>query len=190
MPFTLFHYPFGYGISKISKNLSLPGLLVGAVIPDIEVPILALFFEGVYPDHFILHSLVGALSIGLVLSILTTRYLYTPLIGFFFKLDRDKLAEKCAITPYLVLSAILGIISHLGVDLLHHWYNPILWPFIPDPYALVGPLVIVFANLLNTDILTGYFVTNLLTHVVMIPIFLAILVRNGEDRWQRIWIGD
>ena len=120
MPFTLFHYPFGYWLSKTNKNLSLPALVVGAVIPDIEVPFLLLFFQGIFPDHFILHSLVGALSIGLVLAIVVTRYVYPPLIGFLFKLDRDELRARCAITPWLIISAVIGILSHLAVDFLHH----------------------------------------------------------------------
>ncbi len=190
MPFTLFHYPFGYWLSKTNKNLSLPALLVGAVIPDIEVPFLILFFNGILPDHFILHSLVGALTIGLVLSILITRHVYPPFIGGFFKVDRDELKSRCSISPLLVVSAVLGILSHLAIDILHHWYNPILWPFIEDPYAIAGPLCIVFATLLSTDLMTGYVVANLLTHIIMIPVFILIIIRTKENRWFRLWVGD
>ena len=189
MPFTLFHYPFGYGISRLNKRFSLPALLVGAVIPDIEVPFLFLFFQGVLPDHFILHSLVGALSIGLVLAVIITRFVYPPMIGAIFKLDRNDLDEKCGFTPIMILSAAIGVLSHLAVDILHHWYNPILWPWV-DPFALVGPFCIYFANLLGTDILTGYFIANTLTHVVMITVFVAIILHVKENRWQRLWIGD
>ncbi|MFW9919908.1 MAG: DUF4184 family protein [Candidatus Thorarchaeota archaeon] len=190
MPFTLFHYPFGYGLSKTSKRLNMPALLVGAVIPDIEVPLLFLFFQGVFPDHFVLHSLVGALSGGLVLAVLITRYAYPTVIGSIFKLDKQELKQKCLISRALVASAILGIVSHLLVDILHHWYNPILWPWIADPYAIAGPLCIFFANVLSTDIMTGYYVANLLTHIVIVPVFLLIIIRTKENRWHRLWIGE
>ncbi len=93
MPFTLFHYPIGYLTSKIDKRFVLPALLVGSVMPDLEVPILCLFFTGVLPDHFILHSLIGTLTIGLLLAVTVTKFIYPPLIGSLFKIDREKLKE-------------------------------------------------------------------------------------------------
>ncbi|MFW9909391.1 MAG: DUF4184 family protein, partial [Candidatus Thorarchaeota archaeon] len=84
MPFTLFHYPFGYWISKLDRRLIMPALLVGSVVPDIEVPILFLFFAGIVPDHFVLHSLIGLCSLGLFLAILATRYAYPWLIASIF----------------------------------------------------------------------------------------------------------
>ncbi len=189
MPFTLFHYPFGYYISRANKNLNLPALLVGAVIPDIEVPFLFLFFSGVFDDHFILHSLVGALSIGLVLALVVTRFLYPPIIGSVFKLDKKVLYEKCKLTPMLVISVVIGILSHLAVDILHHWYNPILWPWI-DPHAVVGPLCILFANLLGTDILGGYFAANTMVHIIIGTVMIVLVYRTKENRWYRLWVGN
>jgi hypothetical protein len=43
MPVTPLHYPAAWGLSKLDKRLSLPALIVGSFIPDIEVPILFLF---------------------------------------------------------------------------------------------------------------------------------------------------
>ncbi|KKK92066.1 hypothetical protein LCGC14_2706670, partial [marine sediment metagenome] len=68
MPITPLHYPLAWGLSKIDKRLILPGLIVGSFIPDIEVPILFIFFSGVLPDHLVLHSLVGAITIGTIIS--------------------------------------------------------------------------------------------------------------------------
>lgn len=188
MPFTLFHYPFGYWLSKVNKNLSLPGLLVGAVIPDIEVPFLFVFFSGVYPDHFILHSLLGALTIGLALAVGVTHYVYPSLIGRSFALDGKLVEKACRFTPMLVVSCAVGIISHIAIDIPFHWYNPVLWPWI-SPFEIVGPVCSFFAAFLNVDIVTGYTVANLLLNSIMALVLIAIVVVNKEDRWKKLWIG-
>jgi hypothetical protein len=188
MPFTLFHYPFGYWLSKVSRKLSLSGLVVGAVIPDIEVPFMVLFFSGVYPDHFVLHSLIGALTIGLILALGVTRYVYPSLIGKIFALDRKLLDEACRFTPMLVVSCVVGIISHIAVDIPLHWYNPVLWPWV-NPFEIVGPICAFFASLLNADIITGYAVANLFANGIMAVVLITIVFANKEDRWKKLWIG-
>ena len=144
MPITPLHYPVAWGLSKLDKRLNLPGLIVGSFIPDIEVPILIIFFHGVLPDHFILHSLIGAVTIGAFISTFVTVLLYPILISMFFGVDRVKLNEVCRLTPVLVLSCMLGNLFHLLLDLLMHPFNPTLWPFI-DPYNIVGILVLALA---------------------------------------------
>ena len=188
MPFTLFHYPFGYLTSKIDKRFVLPALLVGSVMPDLEVPILFLFFSGVVPDHFILHSLIGTLTIGLLLAVTVTKFIYPPLIGSIFKIDREKLKEACRVTPWMILSCAIGLVLHIGVDYLHHWYNPVFWPWI-DPFLLVGPFVSFFATLFATDILTGYIIANGLANITMLMVFIWIIMGNKEDRWNKLWLG-
>jgi hypothetical protein len=188
MPFTIFHYPFGYWFSKVDEKLVLPALLVGSVIPDIEVPFLYLFFTGIVPDHFILHSLIGALSIGLVIAIAVTKFVYPTMINWIFKVDKVRLNEACKVTPWMVFSCAIGIVGHIAVDLLHHWYNPVLWPWV-DPYLVVGPVVSFFAAILATDILTGYMVANGLTHIVMLVVLVLIIAVNKENRWEKLWLG-
>lgn len=189
MPFTLFHYPIGYGLSKLNDRLSLPALVVGSVIPDIEVPFLFLFFQGVLPDHFILHSLIGALTIGLLLAVLVVRYVYPPVVGFVFNLDRSELLENCRITPLIVISAAIGILSHILIDIPFHWYNQILWPWV-DAQMIVGPVCILFAWFLETDIMSGYYAANQFTNGVMAIVLALIIIRTKENRWHRLWIGN
>ena len=62
MPSTLLHYSVAYALHRGEKRFPLPALAVGSVIPDIEVPFSAVFFSGILPDHFILHSFVGEIS--------------------------------------------------------------------------------------------------------------------------------
>ncbi len=189
MPITPLHYPLAWGLSKTSRKLSLPALVVGSVIPDIECVVLWLFFRGVLPDHLVLHSLIGGLTLGTFIAVVVTVTLYTPIISGIFKVDKGKLKEVCKFTPTLVASCFLGVVSHLLIDYTHHWYNPILWPWI-DPYVFVGPLAAFFAfdgNLIET----GYPIAQLLVHSIMIVFWLAILSKyRNRDLWDNIWIGN
>ena len=129
---------------KLDKRMNLPGLIVGSFIPDIEVLILFLFFNVGIDNHFILHSLVGALTIGTLISILVTIYLYPILASLIFRVDKSKVKEKCKLTPVLILSCMLGNVFHILLDLPMHPYSLVLWPFV-DPYSIIGVLVLVFA---------------------------------------------
>ncbi len=181
---TPLHYPIAYAIKKYSKRIAFPGLIVGAVVPDIEVPILVLFFPNL-PDHLLLHSLVGALTIGLVIAVLVTRFLYTPIIAGMFKVDRQHLSELCKITPIMVSSCAIGILSHLLVDVLVHPFNPFLWPWM-DPFALPGPLVVLLGN---GNLVTGFVYASAVCNVVLIPAWIIILyINRGKNLWSRIWI--
>lgn len=188
MPFTLFHYPVGYWISKLDKRLVLPGVLVGSVIPDIEVLPLYLFFRGVITDHFILHSLIGALTIGLILAVLVTRFIYPAVISRLFRLDRDEIESICRVTPHLVLSSAIGIVFHLVLDYPIHWYNHLLWPWI-DPFLLVGPLAIFFATVFSVDLIVGYSVAGASVSIIMTILLVYIVYINKEERWQHLWVG-
>ncbi len=88
----------------------------------------------------------------------------------------------------LAISAAIGVFSHLALDILMHWYNPILWPWI-DPFAIVGPLVIMFIGIgmIRT---TAYLAANLTTTVAMAILFLIIVYQSrGPELWSRLLIG-
>ena len=164
----------------------MPGLIVGSFIPDVEVPILFLFFDVGVDNHFILHSLVGALTIGTIISILITVYVYPILTSLIFRLDKAKLKEVCRLTPVLVFSCMLGNIFHLLLDLIMHPYSLILWPFV-DPYNIVGILVLVFA--VDGDLQLGFFIANVLTNLVMGLFMVVIIIKNRRNLWDKILIG-
>ncbi len=190
MPITPLHYPLAWGLSKIDKRLILPGLIVGSFIPDIEVPILFIFFSGVLPDHLVLHSLVGAITIGTIISVFVTVYLYPILTSLFFRLDRAKIKEVCRLSPSLVLSCMLGNVFHIFLDIPMHPFNPVLWPFV-DPYSIVGILIIVFT--IKGDISSGFLYARILVNILMITImavlFAIIIVKNKKNMWERLLIG-
>lgn len=187
MPLTPFHYPAGYILSKTSRRLSLPGLLVGSVIPDIEVPLMWIFFPGVY-DHLVLHSLIGVLTVGTLLAVLVTRIFYPPIISFFFRLNYQEVKQACRITPMLVLSCMLGALFHVIVDIPMHPYNPVLWPWV-NPGDIVGTVVLFFAE--EGNIALGFIRANTLFTAIMTVLGSIILAVNlGKGMWKRLWIGD
>ncbi|MBD3407575.1 MAG: DUF4184 family protein [Candidatus Lokiarchaeota archaeon] len=188
MPVPPLHYPFSFGISKLWR-FSLPGLIVGSVIPDIECLFLWIFFPSL-PDHLFLHSFIGGLTVGTGLAILVTHFIYAPLMPRIFNIDKRQMNETCKINRMLVFSCMFGVLSHLILDFPMHQYNPHLWPFV-DPFLLVGPCVSIVA-LLGFNLEAAYIVTNLIFHFVFLIIFLGIFLyyRRNPDRWSIMWLGD
>ncbi len=187
MPITPLHYPLAFSLSKTNRRLLLPGVVVGSVIPDIEVPLMWVFFSDL-PDHLFLHSLVGAVSVGTLLAVLVTWLLYPPIISTIFRVDRNDLKEVCRLSGMLVVSCLIGVLSHLLLDYPMHWFNPILWPWV-NPYDIVGPLVLFFAPFgpING---TAFWMANGLTSAVMIIAWLPILIYYGnKDLWSNHWLG-
>lgn len=90
LPFTLFHYPEAYVLYRFYRKLSLPGLIVGCMFPDLEILVIVLLFGTQFPHRLVLHSLLGVATIGTLLSVMFTVLMYPPLVGFFFKIDREK----------------------------------------------------------------------------------------------------
>ena len=185
------HYPVAWGLSKLSKRLNLPGLVVGSFMPDIEVPFLVFFFWGVLPDHLILHSLIGAVTVGTIISVLVTVYIYPILTSLLFRLDKAKLKQVCRFSPALALSCMLGNLFHIFLDIPMHPFNPVLWPFV-DPYKIIGILVLVFAN--KGDISLGFLHARILVNILMITIMgillTLIIVKNRKNLWERLLIGE
>ena len=179
MPATPFHYPFAFLISKSDNQLLLPALVVGSVIPDIEVPFMWIF----------LHSLIGAATLGTLLTVLVTRYLYTPIISTFFSVDKTELGDICRVTPWLIASSFIGVMSHLILDFPMHWYNPILWPWV-NPYDIVGPLILLFMSMFS--FWNAYVIASALTHISMIVLWILILVKlhSKGNLWYRHWVSD
>jgi len=187
MPVTPLHYPLAHGLSKINKRLLLPGVVVGSVIPDIEVPLMRIFFSNL-PDHLFLHSLIGAATVGTLLAVLVTWLLYPPIISVIFNVDKERLKEVSGLSKMLVVSCLIGVLSHLLIDYPMHWFNPILWPWV-DPYDIVGPLVLLFTPFGSING-TAFWMANLLTQVFMFVWWVLILMRYwGKDLWGNHWVG-
>ena len=129
MPVTPFHYPIAYLVRKMGKGrLSLPALTVGAMIPDLEIPFVFLLSGGRF-DRLVLHSLVGAALVGLPLSMSVLVFVYRRWVPPIFGVDKDALRGETFLSWSVVLSALVGLESHVLLDLLHHPFNPLFFPF-------------------------------------------------------------
>lgn len=190
MPLTPFHYPIAWGLSKIDKRLNSPALIVGSFIPDIEVPFLFFFFSGIFPDHLILHSLLGALTLGTVITVFTTVYIYPIIVSTLFRLDKKKIKEICRFSPTLLLSCILGIVFHLFLDIPMHPFNPTLWPF-DNPYKFVGIIVMIFSVGGNLEV--GFLYARILVNGIMVSVmvllFIILYIKNKNHFWEVVLTG-
>lgn len=168
MPATPFHYPLAYLIYKLDRKLSLPALVVGSMFPDLEIPVIVLLFTNRIPSHLVLHSLLGAATIGTILSVIFTVLFYPFLISTLFGVERRRTKRKCRLSLPLVFSAFLGNMSHVLLDVTVHIDNAILWPFINNtPSPVVSTLGIQSASLL--------------IHIIMGIIFLVLLYSKRQN---------
>ncbi|MFO7836366.1 MAG: DUF4184 family protein [Candidatus Thorarchaeota archaeon] len=187
MPFTLFHYSVAYAMHRADKRLPLPALAVGSVIPDIEVLILTFFFSGILPDHLVLHSLIGGLTLGTLGAVLTTLFIYPQIMSVLFGIEKERLVEACRISPLMVLSCVIGILGHILLDYPMHWYNAIFWPWV-EPTAVVGPLVLYFSSIGEISGI-AFTLANGTANLLMLLIFVYILAQEREERWLHVWLG-
>jgi len=164
MVITPFHYALGLLIFKVSrKKLRIDGITLGCFLPDIEVPIL--FTLGIYPARRILHSLIGGLLLGPLITIIMF-----PVYIFILKLLGYR--ERIKLNTNFLISVELGILSHIILDALHHPYNPLFWPLT--------------SNSVNIFILFGnWLLASYLLHLIFVPISLIIfLVQFRRDNWD------
>lgn len=173
MPLTPFHYPVAYVIYRLDKRLILPGLIVGSMFPDLEIPIMILFFGNRIPDHLVLHSLLGAATIGTILSVLLTFLIYPTLVSSLFRIEKSKVERKCRLSLTLVFSAFLGNISHVLLDVTMHVHNPIFWPFRSD---MPSPVVSVL----------GARNASLVIHTLVAILFLIIIINQRKNLGERL----
>jgi membrane-bound metal-dependent hydrolase YbcI (DUF457 family) len=180
LPLTPFHYPVAYLIYKLGSKLklSLPGLIVGSMFPDLEIPFMILLQGTGGSDRLVLHSLLGAATIGTSLSVLFTVFMFPPLIGSLLRIDKDELRSKCSFSLVLILSVFLGNISHVLLDITNHSYNPILWPFV-----MIGDTPSLICSALG-----GMVPASLVIHTLMTLLFVALFINKRENLLKRILV--
>jgi hypothetical protein len=174
MPVTPLHYPLAYLLKKAGKGrLSLPALTVGALLVDLENPFVYLLSGGRF-DRLVLHSLVGAALVGIPLALAVLILVYRRLAPPIFHVDREALRRETSLSWSLVLSAFLGLESHVFLDLLHHPYNPLFYPFTLSSFKSL----ILFGDVhLASIIVSG----------VMGAALLLIVLRNIRLGHSRFW---
>ena len=187
MPFTPFHYPIALMLHKLNKNLILPALIVASFFPDLEVPFLMIFFQGILPDHLLFHSLIGAITLGTIISSLVTIYLYPSIVSFLFKIERKKLEILCKPSKELFISCLLGNLFHIFLDVIMHPVNPIFWPWI-NPENVIGPFVLLFSDSFGIDV--GFLIANITSNLIMGIIGIIIIVHYRKNLWEKLLVGN
>jgi membrane-bound metal-dependent hydrolase YbcI (DUF457 family) len=111
---------------------------------------------------------------------LLTVFLYPRVISFFFKLDREKVEERCRFSSVLVVSCAIGGILHVIVDAMTHEFNPVFYPFVKDSFDLLRLTSnLAFSNLIVESVLFG----------LLIFIFVDAIRKGTRGFWMRMLVG-
>jgi hypothetical protein len=147
MPLTPLHYPVAYALHRLWPSWSLPGFIVGAMVPDLEIPVIigVVGLNGLPGNRLVLHSLVGAVTLGTLLSVLLVVFVAQPLLLSFLPAERARIHSACRVSWRLVAACGVGALSHVLLDVVTHPLNPVWWPvsatLLVNPYgATSGPL--------------------------------------------------
>ena len=178
MPITPFHHPVAYILYKLGGKLSLPAVIVGSMLPDLEIPFMVLLFGTNVPTHLLLHSILGSLTAGTVLATAITVFIYPRVTGAIFPVDKLKVKEKCSFSLTLVLSCAIGCLSHVLLDVTNHAYNPVFWPLVSSTET-PSPIV---------PLLGGEGIASLLIHSLMIAIFIGLFARKRKNFWEHVLV--
>jgi membrane-bound metal-dependent hydrolase YbcI (DUF457 family) len=179
LPVTPFHYPVAYVIYKLGRKLSLPGLVVGSMLPDLEIPFIILLLGTRVPNRLVLHSLLGAVTVGTIFAVAITVWIYPTLTSTIFPINKLKVKEKCHFSIGLAISCLLGVLSHVMLDVTNHAYNPVFWPFLtinetPSPI---------------TPFLGGAATASLIVHALMAILFVSLFIKKRENFWEHVLVG-
>lgn len=179
LPVTPFHYPVAYLLYKLGARLNLPALVVGSMLPDLEIPVLVLLFRNQDSNRLVLHSLIGALTLGTIFAVAITVLIYPKLTSTIFPIAKSRVKEKCRLSLGLTFSCALGCISHVLLEVANHAKNPIFWPFL-SLNETPSPIV---------PILGGVETASLLIHALMVVLFAVFFVNKRENFWEHLLIG-
>ena len=178
MPLTPLHTVVAYLLNRWLRKLSLPALIVGTMVPDLEIPFIWFVTGGLY-NRLVLHSLLGAAVLGTIIAVLLTVFAYPIVISFVFRLDKEEIEEKCSFSSTLVFCCIVGSLSHVLIDSLHHDFNPLLYPFVNESF---DALVLKNTFVSSTDLVSYPILT------FLILIFLPELRKGQEGFWKRVFV--
>lgn len=132
MPFTPLHVAFVWPVlGKLRRNRF--AAVLGALVPDFEIPVL--WLAGLQVPRLLAHSLLGALTLDPLIGVIVARIVQNS-ASLNTLLD---IKERKSSVANAWFAASIGALTHIAVDYLHHPYNPILWPILPN--YLESPLV-------------------------------------------------
>jgi membrane-bound metal-dependent hydrolase YbcI (DUF457 family) len=137
-----------------------------------------LFLGSQSPNRLVLHSLFGSATIGTVIAIIITIRIFPSLITYFLGVDKVKVKPKCSLSFSLVLSVLIGNISHVLLDVTNHPYNPIFWPFLENAY-LTSPVFFALGEQLR----------HLWIQVIMGVLLITIIIIERKNIAENMLVG-
>ena len=184
MTLTPLHVAFVWMLKPRFRRLHFAALTVGAVIPDVEPLIAWMFGWSVFcgwdfpcslaPDRLILHSIMGAITIDVILTII--------LVKMIEKLGVERVGiygfTNVKINAAFIASAAIGSLSHVFVDWLHHPANPIFWPFMVGGSYYVDGLLLSFMAVLPASIMVAT-----VAGAITAAVIAGALYKNGYSFW-------
>jgi len=169
MPLTPIHLGFAWPVWMLKRNkLHFMSLSFGAMVPDLEV--LPMMFMETASGHArgLMHSFLGALTFDVLVTMLFVLFVVPPIGRWVKRRSKEKwhifAGVDVTLPPrdlgWALVSAYIGTISHVTIDMFTHTYNPIFWPY----DLQVNHNIILFG-----DVLTS-------TLIFVIPMSVAALV--------------
>lgn len=138
IPFFILHWPSVWPlvVAKPSR-FNFFALSLGAIIPDLEVPILFLITGDKWHARSIMHSLLGAVTLDLLIVVLVTLFIVPRFLKYLdgkvqnkkiFLFSSFDLREHKSSSGVIIYSGLIGTVSHVCLDLINHTYNPLTFP--------------------------------------------------------------
>ena len=146
------------------------------MVPDLEIPFVYLLTRT--QDRLILHSLIGGLTLGTIIALTLTVLIYPRLTSAIFPIDKVKVREKCRFSLTVAVSCLIGVLSHVLLDVTNHAYNPVFWPFL-SANQLFNPIV---------PLLGGELASSLIMHGLMAALLIGLLFCKRGNFWQRLLV--
>ncbi len=138
MPLSPFHLGFAWPVWMLNrKKLHFMSLSFGSMVPDIEVlPLMLLNGEG-ERARGPMHSFLGALTFDILVVMLIVFFIVPPVGRWVRRNSKERwhifagvdVTRAPTDIGWALLSALIGTLSHVIIDVFTHEYNPIFWPY-------------------------------------------------------------
>ena len=181
MPSSLGHFTIAYIIYKSKNTLSLPALIVGSIISDVDILFYYLIGGSFDIGREILHSFVGVGLLGTLLSMLLTTLFYPRIVSALLGINREEVKRVCSFSKTTLVSSLIGGFSHVLVDSTCHNYNPLFYPFTRQSIDVL---------LITNDWRLSYAIVEILLLVLLLlMLIIDFSKRKTKGVWKRLLIG-
>ncbi len=186
MPITPLHAGFVWILKPRVRGLSFAALTMGSFIPDLEPLVSFILGWSIFcgwdfpctlaPDRLVFHSIAGALTVDVVLTMAFVEFL-----DRFVKVERSGIHgfSRVKILSWgFYASAAIGGVTHVLVDWLHHPANPVFWPIPIDGSYYVGGLLLPLLSVFHASLITALVAGSLLGVTIV-----TALRKSGRSPW-------